>query len=206
MRKQSLKDPVVSKVMRYTREGWPTRLESNDPVERFRKIAESLSTCHTCLLYGCRVMIPANLRKQVLLILHEGHFGIQRMKQLARTAVYWPNIDADIMDLCRKCTTCAEHQNEPTKVAVHPWMLPEKPWSHTHMDHAINFMGYNWLVVINSHTKYPCIHATQSISTKSTNYRLAREGFCSFRVSAYDCDRQCSKQSVRGISTARSEE
>ena len=112
-------------------------------------------------------MIPANLRKQVLLILHE-HFGMQRMKQLARTAVYWPDIDADIMDLCRKCITCAEHQNKPTKAAVHPWMLPEKSWSRIHVDHAINFMGYNWLVVIDSYMKYPCIHVTQSISTKST--------------------------------------
>jgi len=53
---------------------------------------------------------------------------MQRIKQLARTAVYWPKIDADIMDLCRKCTTFAEHQNDPTKAAVHPWMVPEKRW------------------------------------------------------------------------------
>jgi len=36
------------------------------------------------------------------------------------------------------------------------------------VDDAINFMDYNWLVVIDLYTKYPCIHATQSISTKST--------------------------------------
>jgi len=135
-------------VIQYTKEGWPTRLTSNDPAEWFRKIAKSFTSCHGCLLYGCRVVIPANLRKQVLLILHEGHFGMQRMKQMARTAVYWPNIDADIMELCLKCITCAEHQNEPIEVAVHSWMLPEKPWSSMHVDHAINFMGYNWLVVL----------------------------------------------------------
>jgi len=36
------------------------------------------------------------------------------------------------------------------------------------VDDAINFMDYNWLVAIDLYTKYPCIHATQSISTKST--------------------------------------
>ena len=45
-----------------------------------------------------RVVIPSTLRPQMLKLLHEGHFGIQRMKQLARTAVYWPNIDNDIVD------------------------------------------------------------------------------------------------------------
>ena len=84
------------------------------------------------------------------------------MKQLARTAVYWPGIDRSIV---RSCTACAEHQNRP---AVHPWMVPEKPWSCLHADHAINFMGSNWLVLIDAYSKYPCIHSVTSTSTKST--------------------------------------
>eukprot|EP00731_Ephydatia_muelleri_P036521 Em0270g1a len=53
---------------------------------------------------GSRVIIPSILRPQILQLLHLGHFGIQRMKQLARTAVYLPRIDADIMDLFHQCT------------------------------------------------------------------------------------------------------
>ena len=34
--------------------------------------------------------------KEVLALLHLGRFGMQRMRQLARTAVYWPNNDDDI--------------------------------------------------------------------------------------------------------------
>jgi len=34
-------------------------------------------------------------------------------------------------------------------------MLPEKPWSRLHIDHAINFLGFNWLVVTDAYTKYP---------------------------------------------------
>ena len=49
--------------------------------------------------------------------------------------------------LCRQCSTCAGHQSESSKAAVHPWMWPEKPWSRLHIDHAINFLGFNWLVV-----------------------------------------------------------
>jgi len=40
-------------------------------------------------------------------------------------------------------------------------------------------MGCNWLVVIDSYTKYPCIHATQSISTKST-IDLLEQDFAQF--------------------------
>ena len=121
------------------------------------------------------MVIPPSLQSQVLQLLHLGHFGMQRMKQLARTAVYWPHIDSGIMELCHKCTTCAEHQNKPPKPANHPWMLPEKPWSRVHVDHAINFLGSNWLVLINAFSKYPCIHPTSSTSTKSTTELLEQD-------------------------------
>eukprot|EP00731_Ephydatia_muelleri_P035708 Em0150g6a len=145
--KESSKDPVIARVMRYTREGWPPQL---------------------------RVVIPPSLRAQVLQLLHLGHFGMQRMKQLARTAVYWPQIDSNIMDLCHHCTVCAEHQNKPPKPEKNPCMLPEKAWSRVHIDHAINFLGSNWLVLIDAYSKYPCIHTTTS-STKSTTELLEQD-------------------------------
>ena len=161
--------------MRYTREGWPTTLQRGNPVLRYKRIADSLSVENGCLLYGCRVVIPSKLRNSVLSILYEGRFGIQRMKQLARTAVYWPNIDDDIKDLCHECVTCAEHQNKPPKAQIHPWMLPERAWSRLHTDHAVNFMGYNWLIVVDAYSKYPCVHATTSVSAKSTTELLEQD-------------------------------
>ena len=47
-------------------------------------------------------------------------------------------------------------------------MLPEKPWSRLHLDHAINFLGSNWLVLTDAYSKYPCIHPTQSVSASAT--------------------------------------
>ena len=154
--------------MLYVREGWPSKSHTDDAstdgysVNDFRKMNSSLSVVHGCLLHGTRIVIPASLKSQVLQLLHIGHFGMQRMKQLARTAVYWPGIDNDIMDVSHQCSTCAEHQNAPTKHANHPWILPEKPWSRVHIDHVINFLGSNWLVMTDAYSKYPCIHPTTS--------------------------------------------
>jgi hypothetical protein len=97
---------------------------------------------------------------------------MQRMKQLARSAVYWPNMDEQINDACRQCTSCMEHSNKPSKPENHPWIVPEKPWSRIHIDHAINFMGSNWLVVTDAYSKYPCIHQVSSTSTKATTLLL----------------------------------
>ena len=177
--RESANDPVISNVIRCTREGWPERvpeIQTKDySMENFRKISMSLSVAHGCLLNGSRVVIPSSLQPQVLQLLHVGHFGIQRMKQLARTAVYWPGIDKDIMDQCQQCSTCGEHQNKVAKPANHPWMLPEKPWSRLHVDHAINFLGSNWLVMVDAYSKYPCIHPTTSTSSKATTDLLEQD-------------------------------
>ena len=179
VRKESAKDPTVSTVMRYTREGWPQKRTTVEETEDFRKVADSLSVEHGCLFYGARVVIPKSLRKAVLDLLYLGHFGIEKMKQLARTAVYWPRLDINIKEHCQSCTTCAEFQNKPAKMSNHPWMLPEKPWSRIHADHAINFMGRNWLVIVDVYSKYPCIYPTDSVSTKST-MELLEDSFAHF--------------------------
>ena len=124
-------------------------------------------------------MIPQSLRLPILELLHLGHFGIEKMRQLARTSVYWPGLDNDIKERCQACTTCAEFQNKPAKMMNHPWMLPEKPWSRVHVDHAIIFKGKNWLVIVNAYSKYPCIYPTGSVSTNST-MELLEDSFAHF--------------------------
>ena len=163
-------DPALSAVIKHLQHSWP----KNVPVHSkpFYAIRDSLSLANGCLFYGHRVVIPTELQPRVLQILHLGHFGMQRMKQLARSAVYWPHIDADIEDVARHCGSCNEHQRLPTKQPSHPWITPDKPWSCVHIDHAINFKGHNWLVMVDAFSKYPCVHPMSSISTKATICKL----------------------------------
>ena len=170
---ETAKDPILAQVMRFVKEGWPHAF--SEELKDFKKLENSLSTENGCVFYGLRVIIPSTLRNHILKLLHLGHFGMQRMKQLARSTVYWPRIDFDIENLCRKCTSRGQFQNKPDKPSIHPWMMPEKPWSRLHLDHAINFLGRNWLVLVDAYSKYPCIHPTTSTSSKSTTAILEQE-------------------------------
>ena len=167
---ETKRDASLQSVIQYTQHVWPTELSSD--VKPYFKLKESLSVSCDVLFYGPRVIIPTSLRKEVLHILHLGHFGMQRMKQLARSAVYWPGIDSDIEETARSCDACNEHQRLPPKETYHPWMTPTKPWSRIHIDHAVNFKGANWLVLVDAKTKFPCIHRMTSITTKSTTQKL----------------------------------
>ena len=81
--------------------------------------------------------------------------------------------------ISRACQACVEHQNKPPEPLVHPWMFPEKPWSRVHVDHAINFLGSDWLVLTDAYSNYPCIHQTSSTSSKAT-IDLLEEDFAHF--------------------------
>jgi len=181
LRQESERDPVISTVIRYVREGWPPNNGelNKEEINKFRKLSDSLSVCHGCLLHGSRVVIPLSLQSKILDLLHLGHFGMERMKQLARTAVYWPGIDSAIESASRRCDSCGQHQNKPSKPPIHPWMMPEKPWSRLHLDHAINFMGNDWLIITDAYSKYPCIHPTSSTSSRAT-INLLEEDFAHF--------------------------
>ena len=47
-----------------------------------------------------------SLRQQVLLIAHDGHFGIVATKLRLRTKIGWPGIDKDAEQCVRSCHGC----------------------------------------------------------------------------------------------------
>lgn len=61
-------------------------------------------TCHHgCLMWGNRVIVPHSKRQDVLSELHETHARIVRTKTLARSCVWWLNLDIDLEQMCHSC-------------------------------------------------------------------------------------------------------
>jgi hypothetical protein len=71
------------------------------------------------LMWGSRVIIPDKGRHTLLEELHNGHPGIVKMKSLARSLIWWPNIDSDIECMVRTCNKCQINRPKPTEAPVH---------------------------------------------------------------------------------------
>jgi hypothetical protein len=154
----STKDPVISKVMFCIKEGWNelTQVPENatGSIKDYFGKRDELSVEQGCLLWGHRVIIPTDLRDDVLKMLHSTHMGMGSTKALARNYVWWPKMDKDIEDLVRHCTSCQINQRKPARSAPHPWKEPSGPWERVHMDYAGPFLNHMYLVVIDAYSKW----------------------------------------------------
>ena len=70
-------------------------------------VPEVFSLCDNVPLYSERIVIPKKLQNRILRDFHTGHPGINRMKSLMRSYVYWPKMDNDITVMIEKCKGCA---------------------------------------------------------------------------------------------------
>lgn len=146
------RDKVLSQVRRHILLGWPD-CKLGEEFRPYVARKTELSVLDGCVLWGMRVVVPPQGRHLVLEELHDTHSGVNRMKSLARNYIWWPQMDAQIEDVVKTCSTCQETRPSPPAAPLHPWEWPSTPWSRLHLDFAGPYMGHMFLVIVDAHSK-----------------------------------------------------
>ena len=86
-------------------------------------IKSGLITC------GNRIIVPREMRPEMLQYIHEGHQGKERCLLGARNTVFWPKMTYNVQQLIEKCMICKEYEKfQPLIYTTQE--LPLFPW-HT---------------------------------------------------------------------------
>ena len=85
-----------------------------------------LCVVNDCLMFNVRVVIPTILRAKVLRQFYSGHPGINRMKSIARSYAYWPNMDKQVAEFGKGCAHCQTAANNPPKLPPVSWTKSKK--------------------------------------------------------------------------------
>jgi hypothetical protein len=164
-------DPVLSRVYTYIQNGWPEKCQSEELRPYFSRKCE-LDTHDGLVLWGGRIVVPRRGRDTLLDELHVGHPGIVRMKCLARSYVWWPNLDHHLEEKVRHCSGCQENRNVPAAAPLHPWEWPDEPWVRLHIDYAGPFMNRMFLVIVDAHSKWIDVLPTTTSTSAVTIEKL----------------------------------
>lgn len=66
-----------------------------------------------------KIVISNQLRERILRELDKNHLGAVKMKALARSMYWWPDLDKAIERLARNCNACNVMRNDPPKAETH---------------------------------------------------------------------------------------
>ena len=98
--------------------------------------------------------MPPQVQETILKILHEGHPGSIRMKQLARGYVWWLNLNTQLENMVSSCEKCQLTCPLPSKAKLHTRQWLEPPWSHIHIDYIGPLLNKMFFVIVDTHSKW----------------------------------------------------
>ena len=117
-------DPVLYQVVRYCWDGWPATVTTD--LQPYHQKQAELGLEAGCVFCGTQVVIPTQLRSQVLAELHNSHPGIVWMKGLPWSRVWWPGLTKAIESCVQGWEACQGQRHQPPPVSLQPWPLARK--------------------------------------------------------------------------------
>ena len=124
------RDEVLVALKNQIIKGWPdNRSDCPMLLRDFWSYRDKLSILDGLVLKGTRIIVPKCCQDELLMKLHEGHFGVDCTKLRDRDSVYWPHINRDIKNLVKTCEKCQEFSRRNNKDPVLPRELPLVAWT-----------------------------------------------------------------------------
>ena len=160
------RDPTLAKLRHSLLVG--SDIPDSPDFKSFRVRHAELSVQDGCILWGSCVVVPPPGRPKIREQLHVGHPGISRMKNLARSFVWWPGIDQEVEETVKHCDPCQRSRHAPAVAPLQPWDWPQRPWARLHVDYAGPHLGHMFLVIVDAHSKWMEINACKTATSTST--------------------------------------
>ena len=116
-------------------------------------------------------LCTAKLLKRTLVHLHSMHQGMKKMEYQAREAVYWPGINADIVDYVKRCPICTKHKASLLAQPMLPQDIPDGLWQEI-TAHYFTHKGRNYLLVCDLFSKDLFLYKVTSKSALFLSQKL----------------------------------
>ena len=150
-------DNEYTKLRKAITDGLPEHKSDWEPVIRgYFNMKNKLMVDGKLVLCGHRLVIPYQLRKEMLNRLHVSHQGIERTKGRARQTLFWPNIDNDITNICKCCKQCQKYLPSNQKEPIMHDIPPKRVFQYVSSDY-FEYAGKSYLIYVDRYSGYPMV-------------------------------------------------
>ena len=148
--------------------GWSSEARSH----ALYGVRDQLSVANGVLMYASRLVIPHQMRYQILSRLHDdGHFGISKCRDRAKSSVWWPDMNSDLKEYLMCCQFCQTHAPAHRKEPLIPTPSPDRPWSHVASD-ICQHGAHNYLVTVDIFSRFIEVQKLGSITSGNAIEKL----------------------------------
>lgn len=145
-------DPVLSMVINFiTNNSWPKIAQGE--LKHFYKIKDDLLLSDGLLFKEDKIVVPSKLKEYVLLQLHTGHLGRDKILTKARKNVYWRGMADDIEKYSEACYDCQKFQKSNCKEPMESHRIAYRPWDLISSD-IFHYNNHDYLVIVDSYSNW----------------------------------------------------
>ena len=168
-------DKVYSKLLAAVRSG---EIDRKDPdLKPFTSLFYDLHVEQDVIFHGCRIVVPTKQQYNLLFELHMTHPGVVKMKEVARSNFWWPQISKQIESMVRSCAGCNKFRRRPVPAPLCPWPYARRPMERVHIDY-FEYKGKMLLIMIDAYSKYIWTHVMNSDTTTTKTLAVLYGWFC----------------------------
>ena len=154
-RESTANDETMQQLRLTIRRGWPKKMSSLPrELQEYWNVRDELHEADGLVLRGDRLVVPSDLRQDMLKLIHESHQGMDKCKARARTVLYWPGMASDIETITGQCHVYLRFRANNQKEPLIQRDVPELPWQRAAVD-IMTFKGNDYLVLVDCYSKYP---------------------------------------------------
>lgn len=168
-------DPTSQATLAFIRSGWPDSKKAlPTAVKPYWNVRHDLTEKEGIILKGCQAVVPTTLRNKVMASIHEGHGGIVKSIERAKTTVYWPGYINDLKDMVESCSKCQEHRRANPQLPPHPHEVPEYPFQKIGTD-LFELEGIKYLLTVDYFSRWPTLDRLDNTRTSDVMQALNRQ-------------------------------
>ncbi|KAB0799250.1 hypothetical protein PPYR_07130 [Photinus pyralis] len=135
-------DEQLKTIINFLNSEWPSK-KGQIPLSarHFYKLRGELFMSDGLLFFNHKLVVPKSLRPEMLIKLHEGHLGIEKVKARARQIFYWPSM------------ICEKYARKNVKETLKSYPVPDRPWERIGAD-IFSYGNNSYLVTMDAYSSW----------------------------------------------------